>query len=123
RELLRDAACSVCTPRTESVQVAHAPTPPGGSMQIENQRLLIDGELIPASSGRSYDNVDPATEEVIGTAPDGGAEDIERAVLAARRAFVESDWSTKDARGRECLLATQCQMRKDVASSCWTHTA
>ena len=29
-------------------------------------RMLIDGELVPARDDRSYENLNPATEEVLG---------------------------------------------------------
>ena len=57
-------------------------------------RLLIDGELVDASHGKTFDNVNPATEEVLGQVADGSPEDMERAIAAARRAFDETDWST-----------------------------
>jgi len=57
-------------------------------------RMLIDGELVDAASGETYPNVNPATEEVIGAVADGGAEDMDRAIGAARRAFDESDWAS-----------------------------
>src|SRR5690606_3893551 len=47
-----------------------------------------------AEGGRTYDNVNPATEEVIGQAADAALGDIDRAIAAARRAFDETDWST-----------------------------
>ena len=53
-------------------------------------RMLIDGSLTPASSGRLYDNINPATEEVLGQTADATAEDMDRAIAAARRAFDES---------------------------------
>jgi aldehyde dehydrogenase (NAD+) len=56
-------------------------------------RMLIDGELVEAASGARYDNVNPATEAVIGQTADAGVEDMQRAVTAARRAFDESDWA------------------------------
>ena len=56
-------------------------------------RMLIDGELVDAASGATFANVNPATEEVIGQVADGGVEDMERAIAAARRAFDESDWA------------------------------
>ncbi len=58
------------------------------------ERLLIDGQLRVATGGATYDNVNPATEEVIGQAADAGPDDIEAAIVAARRAFDETDWST-----------------------------
>ncbi|WP_376715243.1 aldehyde dehydrogenase family protein [Janibacter limosus] len=55
--------------------------------------MLIDGDLVAAASGREYDNINPATEEVPGQAPDAGADDVERAIAAARRAFDEGRWA------------------------------
>ena len=57
-------------------------------------RMLIDGELVDAASRATYANVNPATEEEIGRVADGGADDMERAIAAARRAFDESDWAS-----------------------------
>ena len=50
-------------------------------------RMLIDGELVEAASGRTFDNANPATEEILGQVADGSAEDMQRAIAAARRAF------------------------------------
>ncbi|RLA40546.1 MAG: aldehyde dehydrogenase, partial [Gammaproteobacteria bacterium] len=70
-------------------------------------RLYIDGELVPAASGKIYDNINPATEEVIGQAADAGPEDMDRAIAAARRAFDESDWSTNHAFRLKCIKQLQ----------------
>ncbi|MCD9624082.1 aldehyde dehydrogenase family protein [Rhabdothermincola salaria] len=67
------------------------------------ERLYIDGELVDAEGGKVYDNVNPATEEVIGVAADASAADLERAIAAARRAFDESGWSTDVALRVRCL--------------------
>lgn len=56
-------------------------------------RLLIDGELVAASDGGLIDNVDPSTGEVAGFAADGTAEDMERAIAAARRAADAGGWA------------------------------
>ena len=66
-------------------------------------RLLIDGELVGAASGKTYANINPATEEVIGQVADAGPEDMERAIAAARRAFDETDWSTNHTFRLHCL--------------------
>jgi aldehyde dehydrogenase (NAD+) len=66
-------------------------------------RMLIDGELVEASGGATYGNINPATEEEIGRVADASPEDMERAITAARRAFDETDWAEdKDFRKR-CL--------------------
>ena len=66
-------------------------------------RLLIDGELVPAASGRTYANINPATEQVMGQVADAGPGDMERAIAAARRAFDQTDWSGNHAFRHRCL--------------------
>jgi aldehyde dehydrogenase (NAD+) len=67
-------------------------------------RLYIDGRLRESSTGRTVDNIDPATEEILGGATDADAEDMEQAIAAARRAFDTSDWSTDREFRKHCLL-------------------
>ena len=47
-----------------------------------NSDLFIDGKLVPGGNGR-YPTINPATEEILGTAADGDAEDMSRAIDAA----------------------------------------
>jgi aldehyde dehydrogenase (NAD+) len=65
--------------------------------------LFIDGELTPASSAKTYPNINPATEELLGQAADASPADMERAIAAARRAFDLTDWSTNHAFRLKCL--------------------
>jgi len=58
------------------------------------ERLLIDGKLVEAEGGATYENINPANEEVIGVSADASKADVERAIAAARTAFDETDWST-----------------------------
>ncbi|WP_409329959.1 aldehyde dehydrogenase family protein [Trujillonella humicola] len=92
-------------------------------MNISGQRMLIAGELVEATGGREYDNINPATEEVIGTAPDAGQEDVERAVTAARTAFDDGRWATDVSFRQHCLRQLQDQLRKDVERIRSAHTA
>lgn len=55
--------------------------------------LFIDGEWVPAISGKVFDTHDPGTGRVIAQVPEGDAVDIDRAVKAARRAFEDGPWS------------------------------
>ena len=66
-------------------------------------RMLIDGKLVEAESGKMFDNVNPATEEVLGQVADASPADMERAIAAARRAFDETDWSTNRELRKHCL--------------------
>ena len=56
------------------------------------EQMLIGGDLADAAAGETLDILNPATGEVITTTPAGGAEDVDRAVRAARRAFEEGAW-------------------------------
>ena len=67
-------------------------------------RNLIDGQLVPASNGGSFENLNPATEEVLGSCADGTKDDVLAAIGAARRAFDETSWSTDSSLRRRCLL-------------------
>lgn len=74
---------------------------------------LIDGKLCPASSGGTFENIDPATEQVIGVCADGTRDDMLRAIAAARRAFDESGWSRDHAFRRRCLEQLVEALRAD----------
>ncbi len=76
---------------------------PGLASFTGETRMLIDGELVDAASGKQFDNINPATEEVLGQVADADAADMDRAISAARRAFDESDWATNRALRKRCL--------------------
>ena len=84
-------------------------------------RNLIDGRLVPASNGATFENVNPATGEVIGATADGTKDDMEAAIAAARRAFDTTDWATNHALRARCvrqlyeaLVAEKEQLRSIV---------
>ena len=56
-------------------------------MADKSFRNVINGELVDAASGETYDVIDPTTGEVYATAPMSGAEDVDRAYRAAEQAF------------------------------------
>jgi len=80
---------------------------------VPEPRMFIDGSLTDATSGRTFDNVNPATEEVLGQAADAGVEDMRRAIAAARRAFDETSWSTDHAFRKRCLLQLQAAIEAE----------
>jgi len=82
------------------------------SVSIEGEpRLLIDGKLIEAESGATFDNVNPATEEVAGVTSDAGVHDMQRAIEAARRAFDETSWAEDHAFRKACVEQLQQGLR------------
>lgn len=48
---------------------------------------FINGEYVASKSGKTFENLNPATEELLGTVCEGGKEEIDRAVNAARKAL------------------------------------
>jgi aldehyde dehydrogenase (NAD+) len=80
---------------------------------IGEARLLIDGKLVDASGGATFDNVNPATEEVLGVVADGTAADMQAAIDAARRAFDTTDWATNHAFRKQCLLQLQAALESE----------
>src|SRR5262245_33574575 len=68
-------------------------------------RLLIDGQWVDAAAGETFETINPATEETLAQIAYGKAEDIDRAVRAARAAFDwESPWRRMNASDRGRLL-------------------
>ena len=62
-------------------------------LQGAPKKLLINGEWVPARSGKTFEAINPATEEIIGYAAAGDKEDVDVAVTAARRAFEHPSWA------------------------------
>ena len=57
------------------------------------RKLFIDGQWSDAASGKTFETPNPATGETLAAVAEGDAEDINRAVAAARRAFESGPWS------------------------------
>ncbi|OBA81059.1 betaine-aldehyde dehydrogenase [Mycolicibacterium mucogenicum] len=68
------------------------------------QQMYVDGQWVESATGRRFDTVDPATEQVITTVPHSDAEDVERAVRAARRAFENGPWPAMTPAERQRMI-------------------
>jgi aldehyde dehydrogenase (NAD+) len=75
--------------------------------------MLIDGKLVDALSGQTFDNINPATEKVIGSVADAAPSDMQGAIVAARRAFDETDWSTNRSFRKHCLEQLQAALESE----------
>ncbi len=76
-------------------------------------RLLIDGKLVESSNGATFDNINPATEEVLGQTADGTRDDMDAAIAAARRAFDSTDWTTNRPLRKRCLEQLQAALEEE----------
>jgi phenylacetaldehyde dehydrogenase len=66
------------------------------------RQLFIGGQWADAASGKTFETPNPATGETLARVAEGDAEDINRAVRAARTAFEDGPWGrmTPSERGR-----------------------
>ncbi|MGG1659056.1 aldehyde dehydrogenase family protein [Brevibacillus sp. NRS-1366] len=80
----------------------------------QNYQLFIDGKWVQALSGKTFDSLNPATGEVNGVVAEAGAEDVDLAVKAARKAFQTGPWAemAPGDRGRLLYRAAQKMWEK-----------
>jgi aldehyde dehydrogenase (NAD+) len=83
--------------------------------KIRQTQCFIGGEWVPAASGKTFETVNPATEEVITQVAEGDAADIDAAVKAARAAFDKGPWPRMDARDRGRLMYKLADLIEDEA--------
>ena len=84
-------------------------------MSHDEHRLLIGGEWVEASGG-TYDVINPATEELVGRAPDATAADALAAAAAARRAL--PGWASTPVTERCALLSRAAEAIRPGPRSC-----
>src|SRR2546425_13089225 len=84
--------------------------------QMTTYRNFIDGSWVPSVSGDVFENRNPAnTDDLIGVFQKSTRDDVERAIDAARRAYVQ--WRLVPAPRRAALLLRAAPMlaeRKDL---------
>src|SRR5487761_789412 len=73
-----------------------------GEFTATPRQLFINGQWTGAASGKTFETPNPATGTTLASVAEGDAEDINRAVQAARKAFDDGPWSrmTPSERGR-----------------------
>ncbi len=72
--------------------------------KIKLTKLFIDNEWVDSASRKTFETLNPATGETIASVAEGGAEDVDRAVKAARRALESGPWASMDAADRGRIL-------------------
>jgi aldehyde dehydrogenase (NAD+) len=82
-------------------------------------KCYIDGQWVDPLTAKTFELVNPATEEVFATVALAGAEDVDRAVRAARRAFAAFSRTTKEERIAllERIVARFLEREADVAAA------
>ena len=84
------------------------------SHDFGESRLLINGVLRNAEHGQTFDNIDPATEAILGQVADASTADMGEAIAAARSAFDDLDWSTNHAFRAKCLRQLHQALKDNI---------
>ena len=88
----------------------------GIKANVKSYDLFIGGKWQASAKGKSYDVIDPSTEDVIARAPDATAEDVDRAARSARAAFESGAWPAMTAQDRGRVLFRLAEkVRKEAA--------
>ena len=81
----------------------NANTPITSVIAKRDQDMLISGKRVPAVSGQRFETRNPATGELLANVAQGGAEDVDRAVKAAREAL-SGPWSRMKPAERQAIM-------------------
>ncbi|KYR00856.1 aldehyde dehydrogenase [Tieghemostelium lacteum] len=90
-----------------------------GPIKLPNTKLFINNEWVDSQCKRTFNTVNPYTEEVICSVTEGDKEDVDIAVIAARKALEEGPWGSMSTSDRSALmmkLADLIEKNKDYLS-------
>ncbi|MCG7400353.1 aldehyde dehydrogenase family protein [Caballeronia zhejiangensis] len=79
-------------------------------IQSGPKRLLVGGEWVEAQSGKTFETLNPATEETLTRVAEADSADVDAAVIAARRAFEAPSWSALSPHARTRALLKMADM-------------
>jgi betaine-aldehyde dehydrogenase len=78
---------------------------PGGvKADVRTYQMYVNGDWVDSKSNKIFPVYDPASEEVIAQVPEANADDVNRAVAAARAAFDDGPWASTTAQERGRVL-------------------
>ena len=80
------------------------------------QRHYIGGAFVESVDGRTFETLNPTTNELLAEASDGGAPEIDAAVAAARKAFDEGPWPRMSASERAATLRRIAALLREHAA-------
>jgi 1-pyrroline dehydrogenase len=87
------------------------------AVAVTRHKNFVGGEWVDSASGETMEVLNPSTGEVIAEVPRGTAEDVERAVEAAKEAFAE--WRDKTPKDRMELLLKLADLMDEHAEELW----
>jgi acyl-CoA reductase-like NAD-dependent aldehyde dehydrogenase len=84
---------------------------------MRTYQLLIGGRFVDAASGKTFDDLNPATGEVLAKVAEADTEDVHRAVAAARAAFEDGPWARMSGGERGKILVRIADLLEREAES------
>ena len=85
-----------------------------GFQMTPESRAFVNGELVNSKSNKTFDNLSPVSEDVIGQTTDCSTEDMDLAITAARHAFDKTDWAVNHAFRLDCLTQLRDALVNDI---------
>src|ERR1700742_3498632 len=85
---------AAATPSTPAASAGHPASAARAFLKSSPKSLLIGGKWTPAKSGKTFETINPANEEVLALIAEGDKADVDEAVKAARAAFETGKWSS-----------------------------
>jgi hypothetical protein len=83
---------------------------------MKKHRMLIGGEWVEPASGEWFESINPYTAQPWALIPRGGKADVDRAVAAAKNAFVGNAWRSLSASDRGVLLRRLADLLAEQAA-------
>jgi acyl-CoA reductase-like NAD-dependent aldehyde dehydrogenase len=83
-------------------------------MTIQDFKMFIDGEWVASSSNKKIETLNPENNEVWATVPEANEEDVNKAVIAAQKAFEKTWGNLHPAERGKYLRAIADQLRKNA---------
>ena len=74
------------------------------TVSVKATKLLVNNEFVKSQSGKTFKSINPATGQEIAQVAEADAADVDRAVVAARKAFEKGPWRKLSAAGRGLLI-------------------
>jgi betaine-aldehyde dehydrogenase len=91
--------------------------PAGVKTEVRTYQMYVNGEWAESKSSKTFPVYDPATEEVMAQVPDSSADDVNRAVAAAKSAFEDGPWASTTAQERGRVLFRLAEKIRQNAAS------
>ena len=73
-------------------------------------KIFIDGSFFDAASGKTFDNISPSQNKVIGQIASGDVEDVNRAVASAKKVFDAGTWRDMNPRDKKAIMLRWAQL-------------